>query len=99
MPFLLCRNRVADFSRWRAVFISHESAHRRAGLHLLGIWPRTENRDDVFFMFRVDSFERARAFIADPGAAEAGAVAGVVDGEYHFLEDVGGYAPEAMEVS
>jgi hypothetical protein len=83
---LLCRNRVEDYPRWREVFESHATAHREAGLQLTDVWRDAEHPNDVFFLFRVSSMERARAFIQDPSAADAGAAAGVLDGEYHFLE-------------
>lgn len=91
---MLCRNRVVDFDRWHTVFASHEAAHRRAGLHLAGIWPRIEDRNNVYFLFRVENLDRARAFITDPAAAQVGEAAGVLDGEYHFLEDGEGYLRE-----
>ena len=46
MTYMLCRNRVKDFARWKAVFSSHADAHREAS---------------------------------------------ALDGEYHFVEDAGGY--------
>jgi hypothetical protein len=35
--------------------------------------------------------EKAQAFIDDPVSAEAGKAAGVIDGEYHFVENAAGY--------
>jgi len=91
MTYMLCRNRVADFSRWKAVFASHEAAHRNAGLRLTHIWRGAEEPNNVFFAFEVGSTDRAREFIGNPEAARAGADSGVIDGEYHFVEDAGGY--------
>jgi hypothetical protein len=91
MTYMLCRNRVADYARWKAVFASHAETHREAGLRLAHIWRGAEEPDNVFFLFEVASLEKAREFIGDPEAARAGAASGVVDGEYHFVEDVGGY--------
>jgi len=90
---MLCRNRVRDFAQWRGVFASHEAAHRNAGLRLL--WLCVEKPDNVFFMFEVASMEKAYAFIANPDAAKAAQASGVLDGEYHFVEDAGGYRPSA----
>jgi hypothetical protein len=42
-------------------------------------------------MFEVARGEKAREFISNPEAAKAGEISGVVDGEYHFIEDAGGY--------
>ncbi len=91
MMFLLCRNRVKDFAVWRTVFASHAGAHQEAGLRLVSIWRSTEESSNVFFLFEVGSVDKAQGFLDDPGAAKAGAAAGVIDGEYHFLEDAGQY--------
>ena len=91
MIYMLCRNRVDDFSRWKAVFASHEAAHRDAGLRLLNIWLGVEEPNNVFFVFEVASMEKARKFISNPEAAKAGQASGLIDGEYHFVEDAGGY--------
>ncbi len=91
MTYMLCRNRVADFSRWKSVFASHEAAHREAGLRLVSIWRTVGEPNNVFFVFEVGSLDKAREFISHPEAAKAGAASGVIDGEYHFVEDAGGY--------
>jgi hypothetical protein len=92
MTYLLCRNRVANFGRWRKVFASHEAAHRESGLRLR--WLGVEQTNNVFFMFEVASMEKARKFISNPDAAKAAETSGVIDGEYHFVEDAGGYRGE-----
>jgi hypothetical protein len=91
MDYMLCRNRVADFSRWRAIFVSHQAAHQDAGLRLVRLWRAIEEPNNVFFLFEVASMERAKAFIGNPDAAKASAASGVIDGEYHFIQDAGSY--------
>jgi hypothetical protein len=91
MTYMLCRNRVLDFSRWLAVFASHRAAHQKAGLRLVHLWRGVEQPDHVFFLFEVASIDKAREFIRDPDAAKAAEASGVIDGEYHFLGDAGGY--------
>ena len=90
MTYLLCRNRVKDFSRWKAVLVSHEAAHLNAGLRL--VWLGIEAPNNVFFVFEVASMEKARKFISDPEAGKAAEASGVIDAEYHFVEDAGGYS-------
>ena len=85
MIVMFCRNRVADFSKWKAVFDSHAPAHRAAGLHLRELWRMLDDPNHVYFVFEVTSLDNARAFISDPAAAAAGQAAGVLEGEYHFL--------------
>jgi hypothetical protein len=91
MTYMLCRNRVADFSQWKAVFASHAAGHQDSGLHLVSIWRTVKEPNNVFFLFEVDSIEKAQAFINNPAAAKAAESSGVLDGEYHFVEDAGGY--------
>lgn len=91
MTNLLCRNRVTDFSKWKAVFASHAQAHRDAGLQLRTLWRAVEDPDNVFFLFEVTNQGLARAFISNPAAAEAAADSGVIEGEYHFLESAAAY--------
>lgn len=91
MIVMLCRNRVANFSKWKAVFDSHAQAHRAAGLRLRDLWRDLDDPNNVFFVFEVASLDDARAFISDPVAAEAGKTSGVLEEEYHFLESYQGY--------
>lgn len=86
MLTMLSRNRVEDYSKWKRVFDSQASAAREAGLHLTDLWRDVQDPNNVFFLFHVGDLEKARAFIADPKAAEVGKAAGVLDGEIHFLE-------------
>lgn len=88
--YLLCRNRVRDFDAWKVVFDGNLEAARDAGLTLVHLWREVGDPDNVFFLFEVESIERAEAFMAAPEAAESGRVSGVIDGEVHFVESAGG---------
>lgn len=88
---MLCRNKVTDYERWWTVFSRHAGAHHEAGLVLQHVWRALEDSTDVFFVFEVRSRTEAQAFIDAPGSAEAGKEAGVLSGEYHFVESVAGY--------
>jgi len=89
MTYMLCRNRVANFRKWKRVFDSHAGDHRGSGLRLSGLWRDVERPNDVFFLFEVRNLRKARAFISAPAAARAGRKSGVVEGEYHFVRDAG----------
>ena len=88
---MLCRNRVANFAEWKRVFDSHAQAHRDAGLHLTDLWRDVEEPNNVFFLFEVADIAKARAFISNTAAEEAGHASGLLDGEYHFIESGAGY--------
>lgn len=83
---MLCRNRVADFSKWKIIFDAKLQSAAAAGLRLTDLWRDVEDPNNVFFVFEVESLDSARAFINDPAAAQAGKASGVLDGECHFLE-------------
>ena len=91
MLVMLCRNRVADFAKWKAVFASHAQAHRAAGLRLMNLWRSLQDANNVFFLFEVTDMAQARAFISNPAAGGAAKTSGVLEGEYHFLESSAGY--------
>jgi hypothetical protein len=91
MIYMLCRNQVRDFAKWKQVFDSHAEAHRKAGLRLEHLWQSVEDPNNVFFIFQVSDIEKARAFINAPDAEETGRASGVIDGEYHFVQTKEGY--------
>jgi hypothetical protein len=78
MHFLLCIHKVADFTAWHRIFVSHASAHQEAGLHLLHLLRDTADPNLVVLLFRTDDLTKARAFTSAPEAAEAGRASGVV---------------------
>lgn len=83
---LLVRNTVRDFNTWVKVFRDQEAVGSAAGLHVENLWQAADDPNTVWFVMRVDSRERADAFMADPQSARAGEVSGVIDGEYYYLE-------------
>jgi hypothetical protein len=91
MIYMLCRNRVEDFTAWKRVFDTHAAAHRDAGLTLRQLARGVEDPNDVYFAFEVASIDRAKAFISAPAAGDAGKQSGVLEGEYRFVELVGSY--------
>ena len=79
---------MADFEQWKQVFESHADAHREAGLHLINLWREHDQPEQVYFLFEIESIERAQAFLASPMTPEDRARAGVLEGpEVHYLDD------------
>ena len=89
--YMLCRNRVHDYAKWKAVFDANAPAGREAGLETVNVWRDIENPNNVFFLLKVADIDQARAFLAHPDAAKSGEVSGVIDGEYHFVESARGH--------
>ena len=89
MVRMLCRNKVADFGKWKAILDSHKNAHQQAGLTLESLWRGLEDPNNVFFVFAVADLNRAKAFISAPDAAKTGRDAGVLEGDYWFVVEAG----------
>lgn len=79
MPYMLCRNKVANFAQWKQVFDSHTEAHREAGLHLKYLWQVLDDPNEVFFLFEISDLETARAFVTSPQVPDAQQQSGVTE--------------------
>ena len=78
MHYLLCKHRVEDHAKWRAVFDSHAEAQQEAGLHLLHVLREVDDPSLVVMFFKVDDLEKARAFTQAASASEAAECSGVI---------------------
>ncbi len=84
MTYMLCKHRVADFSRWHKVFASHTEAQKRAGLHLLYLLREDSDPNSLVYLFKVEDVPRAQAFTETPAAAEAAQESGII-GPFELL--------------
>jgi hypothetical protein len=89
--YMLARSRVKDYKVWKAVFDSHAPLHRSAGLTFVELWRCVDEPNNVFFMFEVTDRDLAEDFCNSPESIQAGEDAGVIDGEYHYVERVPDY--------
>ena len=83
---LLVRNRVQDAERWKSVFDAQAAAGAAAGLTVQHVWRSVDAPDEVFFLLEVEDRAPAEAYMSSPEASAAGADAGVLDSEVHFVE-------------
>ncbi|MBI9052643.1 MAG: hypothetical protein JEY96_02430 [Bacteroidales bacterium] len=86
MIYMLCRNLVKDFTKWKAIFDSQLSLQEDSGLILKDLWTELDNVNNVFFIFEVTNMQKAKELINDPESAKVGERSGVIDGECHFIE-------------
>jgi hypothetical protein len=87
MTYMLVRNRVTDFAQWMSVVESHAEARETAGLRLVNLWRSVEDPNNIFFLLEVASIEKAEEFVNHPDSAKAKEESGVIDGEYHYVND------------
>ena len=78
MHYLLCKQVVSDYAKWRRVFDSHAEAQRESGLHLLHVLRDTADPNVVVVFFKVDDPGRARAFTEAPAARQAAEDSGLI---------------------
>ena len=85
---LLVRNKVEDVDQWKRLFHTQAEAARAAGLTLIHMWQSVDEADQVFFLLEVEDRGRAEAFMSTPEAAATGRNAGVIEGDFHFLNEL-----------
>ena len=88
MPYMLVRNKVRDFDRWKEVFDEGRGDAAESGLGLVHLWRSLDDPNEVFFLLSVSDMDKAKAFTADPKSAETGQRAGVIEGGLHYVEEV-----------
>jgi hypothetical protein len=79
MTYMLCRNKVVNYSTWKRVFDSHAAAQFEAGLSVEKVLRNLDDPSEVFMLFRVTDLEKARAFVCSPEVPDAQEQSGVVD--------------------
>jgi hypothetical protein len=58
------------------------------GVTLARLWQTADDPNNVFFLLDIEDVDRANAFMARPESQELGVISGVIDGEFHYLEEV-----------
>ena len=86
MAYMLARQKVSDFSRWRQVFDSHSTAQRQSGLVVEKVLRNMDDPNEVFVLFEVPDLQKARGFVGSPEVPEAKRQSGVIgDTDIYFL--------------
>lgn len=75
---LLIWHKVADFSKWKTAYESHDSARMAAGIHNYVIGRCVDDSNLVLVALKVDDVEKAKAFSKDPGLKAAMQKGGVL---------------------
>jgi hypothetical protein len=86
MIYMLCMNRLKDYTVWRRIFDSYKQAHIEAGFHLKNIWCSSDDQNEVYFIFALDDKSKAEEFMNSPENARIGAEAGVIDGWVKYID-------------
>lgn len=89
MAYMLVRNKVRDFDAWKLVFDEGLADVRDSGMDFVRLWRSMDDPNEVFFLLSISDMDKAKAFVADPASAATGERAGVIEGELHYVKEVG----------
>lgn len=79
MVYMMIQHKVADFTRWKAVFDSRASQRRSGGELSAEVFRDVDNANQLTLLLGWDSVTRARAYAAHPAFKAALEAAGVTD--------------------
>ena len=77
MNYVMIRNKVKDFKKWKAAYDAHGPARDGVGLKERCLLRNTKNRNDVWILFEANNLARAKAFCASADLRAAMKKAGV----------------------
>jgi hypothetical protein len=75
---IVVTHRVADFSKWKASYDSHDSMRLASGVHNYVIGRSIEDSNMLLVATKVDDIAKAKAFAKDPSLKQAMKKGGVV---------------------
>lgn len=88
MAYLFIRNKVKDYTAWKATFDAFIETRRAGGEKSYQIYHPDDDPNNLLLLFEWDSLANARAFMANPELKEAMGEAGVIEApEAYFLEE------------
>ncbi|MDI3408141.1 hypothetical protein [Streptomyces cavernicola] len=90
MPFLLIRQKFADYAPWREAFDSLDEQRKALGLETVAVMRNMQDPSEAVVLFRFDDIERVKQHFPSPALEEAWRRGGVVEGssEATFLQDL-----------
>ncbi|MBC7829267.1 MAG: hypothetical protein H7122_16080 [Chitinophagaceae bacterium] len=75
---MIVKHKVANFSKWKPSYESHDSMRLASGIHSFVIGRGVQDSNMVMVAVKVDDVEKAKAFSKDPGLKKAMQQGGVV---------------------
>jgi hypothetical protein len=87
MKYLLIRNKVADFPKWKRVYSAHVARRQSAGLKELHLLHSVDGPDEVVLLFKVKNITKAKAMLSSADLRMAMKKAGVIGKpDFFFLK-------------
>ena len=90
MPYVLVRNEVEDFAKWKAVFDQHAAFRENYGSLGYQLFNSVDNPNEVFILFEWDTVAHAQQFTSSDELRQAMQKAGVISRpDAFFMNAVG----------
>jgi len=88
MNYGLVRRKVADFSKWKAVYDSNEPTRQKAGVKEKYVLRSVDDPNEVFTLFELEDVQKAREFFESAALRTGMQQAGTVDKpDFYLLSD------------
>jgi len=88
MAHIIIRHKVKDYTEWKTAFDGFLETRRGAGEKSFQIFHSDDDPNNVWALFKWDSLDNARMFMASTDLKEAMGSAGVLEQpDVYFLED------------
>ena len=88
MNYGLVRRKVADFSKWKAVYDSNEPTRQKAGVKEKYVLRSVDDPNQVFTLFELEDVQKAREFFESATLRTGMQQAGTVDKpDFYLLSD------------
>ena len=88
MNYGLIRRKVADFSKWKAIYDSNEPTRQEAGVKEKYGMHNVDGPNEVFTIFELEDVQKAREFFGSAALRAGMQQAGTVDQpDFYLLSD------------
>ena len=88
MNYGLIRRKVADFSKWKAIYDSNEPTRQEAGVKEKYVLHNVDDPNEVFTIFELEDVQKAREFFGSAALRAGMQQAGTVDQpDFYLLSD------------
>lgn len=89
MPFMIIRNEVEDYDRWKPIFDDHGPTRAEFGSTGYQLMRSADDPNELFMVFEVRDLDRAKELVSSDDLREKMQDAGVTgQPDFYFLDEI-----------
>ena len=89
MPFILVKQTIKDYAKWKPLFDKHGSTRKKSGSKGGRLYRNSQNPNEIVVIMEWDAIDNARKFTESADLREIMEKAGVIGKpEVYFLEQI-----------